>query len=617
MRIQNIQIYDFRNIISFRVDQLDRGVFITGRNGGGKSSIIEAIRYMLFGRCAHTDKGGRKAGNMVRDGAVEARLEADVECGGRTFHILNIVGKKTNSFAFSEGTTPISTERKEFWRLAGISQELAELNGSIGEYLTEGLQEVLEEYLSETISVDDIIQLAPDKEEWLRNFMASLNHPETANVDEWVRLGGSAYSQRTINKKMLEEAKLELNSFGFVPAPVGQNGKQVSEADRPAILVRLNSLQENRDGLLMELGVAQNSAKQTSPERLKEANLNVERRQKVVDKAKAEVDRLVSVQDALEQKGREAANEGSGLRGRLVEVDGLRKRFSSGKCPTCHSVLSSKDIEDLLNDVCGDYDSLQARLGSAEKARAEATEQLQKCKENLAAARRIHVDAVKELQNSTTILNNWAAAPVVLRPADAVQAEIDKVTGSIEKGREILAQLDKLSSKLELANRVTHLEQEVENLDWCVKALKDRKILNQICSGEKKANLLSGFNKELLAFGYSLDLEVDGKSIIATLGKINGERRPIRYCSQGEEWLAGFCITMALAGNGPVFLDNFDHLDGCNRELVRNRLREVTSTCIIAGAWSRPDDPDMAKIANAFNSRAIWMENGKQKEECK
>ena len=82
MNIKRIRIEGFRSLDNIDLE-LDGGSFITGMNGAGKSSVLEAIRFALLGCCKNTDRRGAGAKGLVSDGADRPASPSETE-GGTT-----------------------------------------------------------------------------------------------------------------------------------------------------------------------------------------------------------------------------------------------------------------------------------------------------------------------------------------------------------------------------------------------------------------------------------------------------------------------------------------------------------------------------------------------------
>lgn len=77
MRITKLHIEDFRNHKETTID-LDRINFFAGHNNAGKSSILAALEWALTGRCMWTDKAGRGASDLVRQGEKKTTVAMEI-----------------------------------------------------------------------------------------------------------------------------------------------------------------------------------------------------------------------------------------------------------------------------------------------------------------------------------------------------------------------------------------------------------------------------------------------------------------------------------------------------------------------------------------------------------
>ena len=81
MKINKLSLTNFRNHKRTEVT-LDRINFFVGQNNAGKSSILAAIEWALTGRCLWTDRAGRGAADLVRQGEKQAAVVLDLEGAG-------------------------------------------------------------------------------------------------------------------------------------------------------------------------------------------------------------------------------------------------------------------------------------------------------------------------------------------------------------------------------------------------------------------------------------------------------------------------------------------------------------------------------------------------------
>ncbi len=83
---------------------------IVGENASGKTSILDALTYLLTGACARTDKAGHGADAMVRAGAKDAAIAAIITNNG---DVLNF-GRKIPGGLWIDGHDGTATALQEY-----------------------------------------------------------------------------------------------------------------------------------------------------------------------------------------------------------------------------------------------------------------------------------------------------------------------------------------------------------------------------------------------------------------------------------------------------------------------------------------------------------------------
>lgn len=79
MKIEKVTLENFTKFSYLELNFPKTVTFIVGRNASGKTSIKNAISYCLIGRCERTDKGGRGADALIREGAKQAKISVLVD----------------------------------------------------------------------------------------------------------------------------------------------------------------------------------------------------------------------------------------------------------------------------------------------------------------------------------------------------------------------------------------------------------------------------------------------------------------------------------------------------------------------------------------------------------
>ncbi len=111
MRLNKLQLRDFRNYVNLKID-FDPGVnLIVGRNAQGKTNLLEAISYLGSGRSFRAQKNGE----MIRFGAEFADLEGSVFSQER---------EQTLRWVLFSGSRP-----RQIWRNGAKKKTAADING--------------------------------------------------------------------------------------------------------------------------------------------------------------------------------------------------------------------------------------------------------------------------------------------------------------------------------------------------------------------------------------------------------------------------------------------------------------------------------------------------------
>jgi exonuclease SbcC len=92
--------------------QLPDGLLVfIGRNGAGKSSVVDAITYALYGEHSRDDNT-----NLVRDGSTGGAVELEFSFNGRLYRVVrefDSVGKLIHSFMTEDGKPVVVGERRK------------------------------------------------------------------------------------------------------------------------------------------------------------------------------------------------------------------------------------------------------------------------------------------------------------------------------------------------------------------------------------------------------------------------------------------------------------------------------------------------------------------------
>ncbi len=88
MIITSVYLRDIKSFVESEL-RFSRGItIIAGRNGSGKSTVIEAVGLALFGAWPERFREGQARSGFIRNGERQARIAVDVECEGTRYTLL-------------------------------------------------------------------------------------------------------------------------------------------------------------------------------------------------------------------------------------------------------------------------------------------------------------------------------------------------------------------------------------------------------------------------------------------------------------------------------------------------------------------------------------------------
>lgn len=353
--IKNVQLKDF---IAHRDTKLEFGKGITifvGHNGSGKSSIIDAMTFALFGK--HTRKSNK---NLVRRGANSAMVQMRFALNSKEFQAIRALnGSGLQSFSqfsiVSDGGIAVNRpivggERKQFGE--SMSSEIARVLGLDYEKLR--VAAVVQQ--GELVK---IVEAQPKEFKELLNGLIGIDrldlafetmHEVIAGFRERLRDETGGYTDADMTKvdELIRKKEIELMQSELVLAEFEDERKMLEdkiwqveqEIDRmEPIILQIRELQTREELLVRHVNEKRTlvSNEVSKLERvIREATISLE-----VVKRKDEVDmRLQMARSEIDEvQSKMEENEGASgkLRG-FLECAG-RLQVADGRCPVCNSPI--------------------------------------------------------------------------------------------------------------------------------------------------------------------------------------------------------------------------------------------------------------------------------------
>ena len=604
MKIKRIEIHNFRSIEHLILDGIDGGLMLLGPNGAGKSSVIEAVRYALFGHAAWTTSDGKGGGQIVREGAKEAGVMVDTDVGRVVFSV-TAAGKRDWTLVDADGQV-IGEEPSVFWHLAGVDKRHAEISANLGFSIDTGeFADVLGAHLAGTITRASVLGAAGEHCAWLEQFLKDIAPPQT--VQAWRNVGELAFKARTGLNGELKQVKQFIADSGFLALPKDKQGREIPVERIPDVQTAQSDLSSKRDQLNRELGAATAARPAVDRNAVQEKlDKKTVEHETAVAESKAAQEKAQGTYDQMEEVSARMNEQGAAVRtidAELARLKQNRDTMMGGICPLCNQAIPPELVKAAEQDIA-EAEQRRATVDGERKSLCESVESLRARYNEYKSSWTQQQAAADRLKHEVATLNAQLAevAAPQGQPAAEIQAEIDAVAASLARGEDIMKTLTAIRDLEGQKQRQAELEALVAHHSWAVTAFRDGEVLSRLVSGNKRDELVAACNAQFDGTGYALDIVLNGKQVDVLF---NG--RKLALCSTGEQRLAQWAFANAFAGGAaPVILDDINDLDGTHKELVRQRPGGI-----YAATWpyaTTPDETQLAAMQQAFNpARVAWM----------
>jgi DNA polymerase III delta prime subunit len=569
MKINQIKIEHFLGIQHLNIS-LDHPITLfAGRNGSGKSSIAEAVRFALVGE-HDREKLKKDFKHMITEGQKKGRIELIVEDDAAAIEFNCDIAKGPSSKEPYDQFLPFTLDPKKFAGLTAIDRRnlLFRLTGCTS--TKEDVRKRLEELGCDEKKCERIMPLMRS------GFDAAST--EAANM---------ARDSRVIWKSITREA------YGAMKAQTWTAEAFPLTEDQEKALASSNMLEEVEQKIAL-------SNEKIGGLREKYAQLN-----KIPDEIHALQEQVLTI-EALEKT---VEIQKQNLDQYRTEAEEVRKRASgmvapnNYECPECHAELMFY------------IDELQPYKFDDKEADKEAQEELPRHEEGLKKLSRAHDSTIQRLNNANNAAQKVKELNKEYDDAPAYGKDIAVLQTAITQLEETKK---KLSAEIDAAKKLQRDAQEADKNTKLAKAnhldaVAWAKIADALAPDGIPAEILSGALRpinELLSdsaktTGWKIPL-IDGNI------EIEADGRPYRLLSESEKWLVDAMIAEVisnLSGLKMIALDRFDVLD------LPSRSRLIAWLSKLADAG----DIEMALILGTLkaqpsrlpgNVAAHWIENG-------
>lgn len=539
---------------------------VTGANGTGKTTIVDAIAVLFSGSCRGAESGGREMTDLRRAGSKhgwEVAMEWTTPSGPVRLARREGEGPKSNAQRSIE----------EALGLRGAQAKAAIYSHELVELMRDGNMPELRERLRE---------LLPETELTISDRLATLlaNHrlavPTSAAAVKNLR--ELAYERRR------EAGRIARQQAPEVPAPEGfRGGLEQAEALRDKMFDKLNELKHELASRGEQL------RKVELRERQKRRRDEIEAELETVDVAglSAELaagEKELAAGSGLTNAHADALRAAATVRGKIeelgrqaVRLDGLKK-----SCPTCGQRVDPAKVASAREAILAEAAKYQAEQTKAEKAAAAAAVELQRLAETRSSMERLRqrMGLVEKLRDEL------AAIPSEVEYPEPDPEQLHRLGQRIALGErklgEIIEYIGALRQLKAASGVVEKARTEQAELDEIVKAAEE------LLASVSDASALDTICQTLEPFGFVVEI---GEAEVA----VNG--RPCRLLSKSESMLFGLAWQVAVArwsGLGLVVMDEWEALDPSRSQallgfLARSGVQSLVS--VVAR------DPDKARAA--------------------
>lgn len=529
---------------------------IRGLNNAGKSSVGEAIEFLLTGRCALTGEAGQGGDAAVRVGAKEATVQAQI-AGNPGLTITRTRNHASGQVTLlHEGRSYVGRQVEDMLSRRGWSKDI----------------------LSAALRTNRFAWLDPNSQ---KELLADLLKPDTEKIPEEIReimrqlaseilptwSGYVGAGQIDLVGARAVEASA-VAARASCTAALKELGKPELPPERPSnapsgeqISTKLTKLRAEQGRLYAQVASLKEKWAEASRRWRELPELISVQRAKILS-VDVEAGHMKVVEN--EPKAREAQEELAGIQALLLEFKRQLAEVPEGssKCPTCGHET--------------DTDALRERIKNSAKAQESRIPALQLQAATGATARdserilRAHREATVALGKLEA--EQKAGAEPALPDVGPLEKQIAELEERITKGQGVLAEASAYEQKLEAyrsaSTRRERLEAGREAADTLAKWMGPSGVQAKMSAG-KLGPFVEAINATLGKFGYSCSLEMEPFSLrVCRVGTDSPVQLELDSLSESEKWRWSLAFQAAVAkvsGLNLVVCDGADILVGANR----------------------------------------------------
>ncbi len=537
--IHSIELIDFLAHHDTKLDFSNDATVFVGQNGAGKSSIIDAITFSLFG--AHTRKNNK---SLIRRGANKSLVKVDFSANGknyRTVRQIDAKGTLTAQFLEKNGEDfiPIAEgERKQFGesmteeveKVLGINFEKLKIASIVqqGELnsIIKAKPKEFKELLNTIIGIDRLDVAVESMKEVLKEFRKDIQTKhgfDDTQIELLENRMNEFQNEITNSKPMMKKLEEEKQVRETKIIQIEQEVEKDSVKE-----IQLRELEDQKEELL-------SYAKET----IKKIQRDVKEEERKVNECKGCFS-IVSKRGEIESRLFKLEEELQTISKELVESEKKKIRFEEqgefanrlelkdGKCPVCDSKVDHLNPLFQKEHLEEEIKTLDRKISQTKEKQVELEDSIEKINDELREAENADIKLKTHNISTETELEQIAATikekvkkikdiPITINSGQLLEAssidahakmkyekilQIEKTTSGFNQEEFLLKKKDLIQNRDRLrqidqefgaiSNRIENAEQQLE---------KNRIILDELHNVRKYVIELENIQKNV----YSID----------------------------------------------------------------------------------------------------------------